>query len=834
MLEPIIQNKIRVKPEGDVNSKLAIIGDVPTKKEYEIGKPFRGYAGDWIEENLKSVGIPRISCYMTLAVKDAIPLKSLGDFSKKYVVETDALRKAREELREEISGTNCNLYMCCGPISFYLMTGIYPILLSKRRGSLYESSLVPGKKVLAILPPISTIRQYINSHYIMFDLVKAKYEREFPEIRLKPRKLILIPDFISAKGFIQEAKDSGEKISFDIEVTNDQTSHISIATNDEVAISIVFIKANREHVFSAEEEYELMMQFAEVLEDPSIDKVLQNALFDIPYLFRHYGIETRGTIWDTMVIQSINYPDFLKGLGFLCSIYTDMAFYKDEGKKNMGKGIQDDNQFAGYSAKDSIVLPEILKQQEQKLVRDSNMEYAVNFLKLIHPLAYMSEHGMLINTEGLKKLFDDSTKKLEAIEAEIIDIVGYDLNIRSSKQTIKHFYVVRNIPPYKSRQTGNPTTDDNALQRIARKYKGKFPEVELLREYRKLAKLKGTYYSMAVDDDKRIRCSWNLGGGFKKGGNKETNARYSRLSSSENIHGTGTNLQNQPPAMKEFFLPDPGHLLVDIDLKQADWRFVAYLSEDPNMIDALVNRKDIHKMAAAPIFGYQPDELHLVSDDADIKKDPSRCASFGNGTHSERFWGKKANHAFNYRQSATAFALQLLIGENEAKTIRAGYFEAFPNIQNVYWAWVEKQLRHDRTITNLFGRSYRFLDRWSTQLVDAATAFYPQSSVADIINQWGINEMWYNPEKYKYVDLLLQVHDSVVIQIPLDKGISHGMKILENLQESLEQPIHLNGFEFFLPAEISAGVTNLKEVKDITQPKELGEGRFEEALKEFY
>jgi hypothetical protein len=41
------------------------------------------------------------------------------------------------------------------------------------------------------------------------------------------------------------------------------------------------------------------------------------------------GIFVRGYIEDTMMSHSIMYPEFLKGLGFLGSIYTDLPYWKD-------------------------------------------------------------------------------------------------------------------------------------------------------------------------------------------------------------------------------------------------------------------------------------------------------------------------------------------------------------------------------------------------------------------------------------------------------------------------------------------------------------------------
>ena len=599
----------------------------------------------------------------------------------------------------------------------------------------------------------------------------------------------MLPSFTEIEDFLLKLKKDKKPVAFDIEVIRNEISHISFSNDSSFAMSIAFVE-NGKNKFPAYRETIIWNLIASILQDYEIKKVLQNALFDIPYIFRKTHIETRGDIWDTMIAQAFIYPDFPKGLDFLCSMYTDMPYYKDEGKQHM-KQLTDDENFSLYSAKDSIVLLEIMEEQIKELEKQGNLEYTKNHMKLIHPLAYMSERGIRLDTEGLKKMAEQATIDIVELTEKFQELTGIEgINPSSSKQVMNYFYINRGIKPYKNRSTGNPTIDDNALQRIIRKYN--FQEAIVLREYRKLSKLKSTYYDMNYDKDNRIRCSWNAVG-----------TRYSRLSSSKNIHGTGTNLQNQPHSMKKYFLADEDYLVFSIDLSQADWRIVAYLSQDERMISALENKLDIHRVTASFIFNKPPDEI----------SNEDGSASFGNGTQSERFWGKKANHAFNYGQSANAFALQMLISQKEAKEIQHKYFSGYPNIRNIFWAEIERDLRRTRTIRNLFERAYTFFGRYDNNLLNAAYAYIPQSTVADIVNQWGLIPIYYDPE-LSDIELLQQVHDSISFQIPLRLGFNKISYLLKRIYDNLTQPLEYKGSKFTIPCEGEFGF-NFKDTYEI-------------------
>ena len=87
-------------------------------------------------------------------------------------------------------------------------------------------------------------------------------------------------------------------------------------------------------------------------------------------------------------------------------------------------------------------------------------------------------------------------------------------------------------------------------------------------------------------------------------------------------------------------------------------------------------------------------------------------------------------------------------------------------------------------------------------------------TVAGIINERGLCHVYYNQDRYKPVELLNQVHDSIVFQIPLSVPWEEHASILLGIRDSLETPLEWRGRKFVIPAELQLG-KNMKDMEDI-------------------
>lgn len=777
-------NIITVPSTGPLDCKIAFIGEAPGSQEIKLGEPFVGQSGQLFNSLLSMVGIVRSGCYITNTIKEQPyrnNIKLFIDLSKKVPITSPFYDKYVKELKEELSKCKANVLVAVGAVPLYALTGQRGI--TKRRGSMYESTLLPGRKVIPIIHPAAALRQYLWQHYILLDLAKIKREAETPQLNFPASEIIISPSFIDSMNYLIECRKH-EIVAYDIEVSNHELSCISFSHTKGSAISIPFTEGGREY-FPPDQECKIMKEIALLLEDTNVKKLAQNASFDNTFMFRKYGIKTR-PIEDTMVAQAIILPDFPKGLDFITSIHTDEPYYKDEGKFRIKTGKGSDEKFWIYNAKDSLVLMEAFPKMLNELKMLGNLDIYRHQVSLIEPLVYMGERGLRVDYEGLMKASNEAREKLDAWAIELDTLTdGFIKNPNSPVQVKNYFYEEIGEKPYLNRTTHKPSVNEDALKRLARKG---YKEAEIMLKIRTLAKLKGTYLDVHLDSDKRLRCAFNPVG-----------TKSGRLSSSKTIFGTGTNMQNQPAEMKQYILADRGQIIYNVDLGQAENRVMAYIAPEYAMIKAFENNIDIHIQTAALIFRKSLE---------DISEKDGSCP-IGSGRYSERFWGKKANHGLNYDLGYKTFAFYYEIPEKEAEFIVSSYHTAYPGIHQ-YYKWIQAQLRADRTLKNPFGRRRKFMGRWGRSLFKEAYSWIPQSTIADKINKDGVRYIYENQQLFKKVELLNQVHDSIVFQIPISAGLNEHLSVLEHLRKSLEKPITWRAQTFSIPADIEMGL-NLKD-----------------------
>lgn len=217
------------------------------------------------------------------------------------------------------------------------------------------------------------------------------------------------------------------------------------------------------------------------------------------------------------------------------------------------------------------------------------------------------------------------------------------------------------------------------------------------------------------------------------------------------------------PNIRRMFVPDPGFLLCDADLKGADAQVVAWESGEPQFKADLRSGVKIHKQTAEGFFG---------------EKFLSAPGDTGNKlTPKGRMYDdiKRATHGTNYGASAGTIAAALGWPLAEAQRFKHWWL----NVQHPgIGGWhrrTEHSLRTRRGVENAFGYSITYYDRID-QLLPEALAWVPQSTVA-IVSFLGAKNL---RERFPWIQFLLQVHDSIVFQIPLDKT-----KLLPQIQAAL-------------------------------------------------
>ncbi len=492
-----------------------------------------------------------------------------------------------------------------------------------------------------------------------------------------------------------------------------------------------------------------------------------------------------------------------------------------------------DENFLTYSALDSACMIEIHNAIWPDITEDGFMPTYRMTMDLMEVLTFMQTRGMKVSHNLLEQTKVEVLKTAAERQAELDDLVGHPLNVNSPKECASYFYLDLGIPPYKSK-TGAITCDDLAMQRLARGTAARpgLRQAKLVQDIRGMQKLYGTYLNMKFDTDNRMRGSYNPRG-----------TMFGRLSSSKTIFDTGMNFQNLPQQFKKFLVADEGYFLLEIDKRQAEWVVVAYSSGDANMISAIEAGTDVHIHTASLMFDAEPDLIkyenkvvgHSTSADEifELRQEDEilrkLCGNFPR-TMSARQCGKKSNHGLNYDEGYRNFALINEMEEREAKKVYEMYHRIYPGIR-MWYSEVQRQLGKNRTLSNCFGRKVRFLGAWGDSLFKSAYSMIPQSTVVDGLNSGMVkiyNDKWIT--QYRDVDILAQVHDSILMQVPLSLLSQEGAckALLRRLHEYTSPDMTYNGRTFKIASDIKVGLnwgghsdSNTNGMQDVTDFKSI-------------
>lgn len=210
------------------------------------------------------------------------------------------------------------------------------------------------------------------------------------------------------------------------------------------------------------------------------------------------------------------------------------------------------------------------------------------------------------------------------------------------------------------------------------------------------------------------------------------------------------------PNVRKLFVPDKGYMIFDADLKGADGQVVAWEADDRELKQWLRDGTDMHVQHAL-LVGEEQRLLTL---------EPKSHAYY-----EIRQSYKHAVHAAHYGASAYAISVHPAIGwpKHKAERFLNRYFLRRPGIKE----WHDRtaiDLKLKRTVTNRFGYRIIYFDR-EDQLLPQALAWLPQSTVALVCFKGALRLKKALP----WVQILLQVHDNLVFQVPLQHAEKHDL-----------------------------------------------------------
>ena len=357
-------------------------------------------------------------------------------------------------------------------------------------------------------------------------------------------------------------------------------------------------------------------------------------------------------------------------------------------------------------------------------------------LPLCDVLYRMEKRGISIDKQLLEQFGIMLSQRIADCEELIYSFSDGKFNINSTKQLGELLFEKLGLPPVKKTKTGYSTNAD-----VLEKLKNKHPIIPAIMDYRMLTKLKSTYAEgllKVICEDGRIRTTF-----------QNLVTATGRLSSTE------PNLQNIPvrtdlgAEIRKMFVPKEGCVLVDADYSQIELRVLAHIAKDPVMQESFCTGRDIHTATAAQVFGVPMEEV----------------------TSLQRRHAKAVNFGIVYGISEFSLAEDIGVSRYEARAYIDNYLTNYQGVRT-YMKQVVADAKEIGYTQTLYGRrryipelkSSNFNVRSGAERITLNTPI--QGTAADLIKLAMIRVENALNEHYPEAQLLLQVHDELIVECP--------------------------------------------------------------------
>jgi uracil-DNA glycosylase family 4 len=757
-------------------SEIMIVGDYPTEDEYQRGIAFEGGIKRFTNGLLAPYKWKVENSYCTHYIKIQIPgFKSKIKKIKKAAFEkANAVADWKAILKEEINAVRPNSILAFGELALNALTGEQSI--TKHRGS-----IIPITNELTDLPinvvPCLSMRDIVEQNevpysYTQWDIGKIFKIKDLKSF-YKPKELIWIVKSPGDLAFWWDDRASkGRFLTFDIETHHGLITCISFCHDGYEAISVPLLIGNKMDGYSKGILYQIINR---ILNSP-IPKVNQNIKYDSMKL-EDWGFYVDNIIGDTMLMQSTIYSELPKGLDFLCSVYTDQPYYKDEGKEYDPR-IHTPDKLLIYNAKDSLVAWQTWDNQlNDAHTLGVKRFFFDNVMPAFHIFKRMERRGITVDDLERKKLLMKYKPLYDENRTVINLIAGEQINPLSPAQVGRFVYEILKCPKLSHTTESGKEAYDTDEDTIEELYINKISDngiKEVLKRLifaRKLGKVI-QFLVNPISPDGKMRTSFRLGWAktgrnsagkaldydYKINWKKERIEEINIGGSFQTIpkHGFKFGKESFGKDLRRIFVPSSGYCFIEGDQAQAEDRVVCVLAEDWEGMEVL-NKKEFKRNKN----GFK-DDRHVITAMLITGK------SFADIEYDDRqYLGKEPRHAGNYDAGAGVLSVMTHFEWDRCKQILGRFHEISPNIRGVFHAGIKQLIDNFRNLTSPHGRRRQFFGRVDETMYRQAFSTIPQATVSDhgkftILSK--LVELFPEPVAFP----VCESHDSLTFEVLID------------------------------------------------------------------
>ncbi|KMQ60635.1 DNA polymerase I [Chryseobacterium sp. BLS98] len=785
----LVTDKIKIYKPGLKGGDIEILGVEEVKAKYEIEDPkqvidFLAMMGDAVDN------IPGLE-----GVGEKTAMKFLKEFGniETLLANTDKLKgKLKEKVEASaergILSKKLATIICDAPIEFHQEQ--------------YDLDTPDFEKVKEVFDEIEFRRLYENLYRafasapvetVVVSEVEIKQTAVVTEIKGQVMQLDLFANFeeldqaTSTKSSIEHNdhlyqfvnNPKAQKVLVDNLLKQQavcfdtETTSLNELEAELVGMSFSYKKGLAYYIPLSEDKGEVLQTleiFRPFFEKEDLLKIAHNLKFDYKIL-KQYDITVKGAMFDTMIAHYLLNPDGRHGMDYLSEVYLNYKPVSIEtiiGKKGKKQGTFRDADLrtqTDYAAEDADVTFQLYELFAPQLKKENLEELFFKIeMPLMEVLAKMELAGISLDEKWLAQESIDLENDLRQLESKIFELSGEEFNMNSPKQLGEILFEKMQLDPKaKKTKTGQYATSEDVLQKLSSKHE----IIKHILEYRTYQKLKSTYVdalpSQIDKQDNRVHTNFS-----------QTTAATGRLAS------VNPNLQNIPirtlrgQQIRGAFVSGEGKKIISADYSQIELRLIAEISGEENMIKAFQDGEDIHASTAAKLFKIPLEEV----------------------SKTQRSQAKTVNFGIIYGQGAFALAEQTGLSRTEAKQMIEAYFETYPKLKE-YMAEQVSKARQVGYVETILGRKRHLKDINSNNFVvrghaerNAVNAPV-QGSAADVVKLAMIKIDKELKEQQLQTKMLLQVHDELIFEAPVDEIEAASKLIRTEMESALETQVPL-------------------------------------------
>lgn len=526
---------------GPEDADIIFIGDAPNTADDTSLTPFSGSVEDFLNSALETIGYTREDVRLA-NVLNYQPLKN--DFRKAHT--SWQLDESRSLLKNYLAAHKHKAIVPLGDAALDFLMSFDGI--TKRRGSIYKYKNTP---VIPMMHPSVCLRDGAAMPTLLHDLAKLKtvLTEDWEECSYK--NFIVAPDIFTLEGLLPTLLES-TRLVVDIE-TKMHTSYIRCIGFAWTPLHAVCIF--NDAPYSEEHPNAIGSNFRRIVEKlllSAVPKTFHNGMFDT-IMLEENGFTVENWTYDTMVAQHVLQPELPLGLDYCTSMYTNINYYKDDGKETSDR--IDRTRLGVYNCKDVVATWQTQDGQMREFAEEpSKFKYFTYKMKQIPLAKHFSTTGMLVDPDRRDELNAVITAKRDAdygIFIGIQQLLGVELFKVSQSARIKDFLYKTLGLNVKTNREGKVTADEDAIVELLatvekkvqdlktdaakQPWQIKLAALKLILRIRGYDKLLGSYINIELSPDGRAR-SWYKFWGTETG----------RWSASQWYDGTGLNGQTIP------------------------------------------------------------------------------------------------------------------------------------------------------------------------------------------------------------------------------------------------------------------------------------------------